>query len=477
MQEEYSRLGDAIMGKNSYINNLTNFNYLDAVMISDNEGKIIYFTRYNPRFSDNNQKEFKNLMNKNLFEIYPTLNPDDSSIIECMNTKRTIYNENQSFYDYAGRLFTTQNLTIPIVRSGKVLGAIELTQDVTHIQDVSKEYKYFNIISKPKALKSEKILYTFDKIITDSNEMKNIIEKAKLASNSNSSILIYGETGTGKELFAQSIHNFSNRRNSPFIAQNCAALPESLFESLLFGTVSGSFTGAMDKPGLFEMANNGTLFLDEVNSLPATLQAKLLRVLQDGLVRRIGDTKDRKVNVRIISAMNDNPVDAVKKNLLRQDFFFRINVISIRLIPLRERKEDIKCYIEYFINEYNETLNKSIKGITKEAENLFYKYKWPGNVREIKHVIEAAMNICQHEFIGINDLPIYLNDEIDEMEDTYNIKPFNQVMESIEKKLIIKALKKANGNVSNTSTILGIARQTLQYKIQKYNIKVKEFME
>lgn len=460
------------------VNNPVNFNYLDAVMIVDNEGKVIYFTRYNPRFNkSNNQKEFKELINKNLFDIYPTLNPDESTIIKCMSTKKTIYLGNQSFYDYAGRLFTTQNLTIPIMRSGKVLGAIELTQDITHIQDVSNEYKYFNIISKPRASKYNKVLYTFDKIITNNSEMKSIIEKARLASNSPSSILIYGETGTGKELFAQSIHNYSNRRNNPFIAQNCAAIPETLFESLLFGTVGGAFTGAVDKPGLFEMANHGTLFLDEVNSLPLTLQAKLLRVLQDGVVRRIGDTRDRKIDVRIISAMNDNPVDAVKKGVLRQDFFYRINVVSIRLLPLRERKEDIKCYINYFINEYNKVFNKSIKGTTKEVEGLFYKYNWPGNVREIKHVIEAAMNICMEEYIALSDLPIYLNDEIDEKEDIDSIKPFNQVMESIEKKLIIKALKKAKGNVSNTANILGLARQTLQYKIQKYNIRVKELTD
>ncbi|TCO72312.1 sigma-54 interaction domain-containing protein [Marinisporobacter balticus] len=456
--------------------------YVDGILIVDNTGKIVHSVRYNPRFNENaKEKEYRDFINKNYLEAYPGLEAEESTIINCLKDGVPIYKKNQVFCDYEGRVYNTQNLTIPIIRRGKVLGAIELSKDITSIQDLSEAFENVESVKagttgdiSKKNIASVK--YSFEDIITKNDEMLENIEKAKLIADSPSSILVYGETGTGKELFVQSIHNYSSRRNRPFIAQNCAALPENLFESILFGSVKGSFTGAMDKQGLFEIANGGTLFLDEINSMSMNLQAKLLRVLQDGVVRRIGDSKDRKVDVRVISAMNMDPMEAINKRYIREDIFYRLSVMSIKLVPLRKRKEDILLLVRYFLKKYNTLLKRYVKRISKEVETLFFVYHWPGNIRELQHVIEGAMNIVKDGIIEMKHLPVYLSETAENIyfyDEEEVTQPLNDVIEVIEKKMIIKALEKAGGNVSKAAKFLDIPRQTLQYKIIKYNILIE----
>lgn len=463
--------------------------YVDGISVVDSKGRIVYSVRYNPRFDESyNEGEFNKLINRSVWELYPDVNPQESTIINCIENGIPIYNKNQVFHDFQGRLLATQNLTIPIIKMGKVLGAIELSKDITKIQDLtesnnrSKDKKSYFIGNT--TLKEETVVkYKFDDIITKNTDMLENIKKAKLIADSSSTVMVYGETGTGKELFVHSIHNYSPRRNKAFIAQNCAALPENLFESLLFGAVKGAYTGAEDKAGLFELADGGTLFLDEINSMSINLQAKLLRVLQDGFVRRVGDTKDRKVDVRVITAMNVNPVDAVRKRQIREDLFYRLNVNSVKLTPLRNRKEDIIILVDHFIHKYNKQFNCSVQGIEQEVEMLFMLYNWPGNVRELQHVIEAAMNIVKYDRIGIKHLPIYLNDAITstnaedndyvpEAGDVDTIKKMAEMMDAMERKMIEEALKRSGGNVSKASKLVGMPRQTLQYKMVKHRIKV-----
>jgi Transcriptional regulator containing PAS, AAA-type ATPase, and DNA-binding domains len=444
----------------------------DAMLIVNNEAKLLYLYRYNLKFGNKkDEDEFRSFFNNNYLKMYPSINQKDSSILKCLETKAAIYKNNQSFYDYKGRFYCTENFTLPILQDGKVFGAIELSKDI------SNGNTQFNI---NKYIKDQNSLYnyTFDDIITKNKHMERNIEYAKMIADSPSPVLIHGETGTGKELFAQAIHNFSNRRNFPFVAQNCAALPESLFESIFFGTVSGAFTGAHDKPGLLELANRGTLFLDEINSLSISMQTKLLRVLQDGIVRRIGDTRDRRVDVRTISAMNIDPLEALRNSQIRQDFFYRINVVNIGLTPLRSRREDILLYTYYFIQKNNLGLKRNVKGICHELEEAFKHYSWPGNVRELQHVIEAAMNVTAGEIIEAHHLPAYFKDAL--KNENYKLCQntsgyFSEAIGSIEKELIVKALKESNGNVKDAGVLLNIPRQTLQYKLKKYEINHKMY--
>ena len=470
--------------RDTYLKNI-NMKYVDAIMIVDNKGRIVYSVRFNPRFDkDGCEDELESIINRKFLEVYPTIKPEESSVITCLKYGLPIYREHQKFYDEKRRVYNTQNLTLPIIRSGKILGTIELSKDITRIKEDTPliEKESVSVINTPFRSDEFSVKYEFKDIITRNEEMKENIEKAKLIADSSSSVLVYGETGTGKELYVQSIHNYSSRCNRPFIAQNCAALPESLFESILFGSVKGAFTGSTDKPGLFEQAHGGTLFLDEINSMPISLQAKLLRVLQDGVIRRIGDSKDRKVDVRIIAAMNVEPLKAIEIGQLREDLFYRLNVVNIRLVPLRDRKEDIPLYVEHFINKYNKELNKNVKGISKEVEELFILYNWPGNVRELQHIIEASVNIIDEGNIKLENLPIYLSEKI-KTEDNESpeehfyfsllkgCESLDNVVNSIEKKMIIDALEKSKGNISKAAEVLKITRQRLYYKMDKHNIQ------
>lgn len=455
---------------------LDEMEHIDCVAIYDRSGRLVYSLRYNSQFNEKvDEEEYANNINKNVLEVCPSLTSETSSVISCIRTGETIYLKRQEYYDFKGRNLTTQNITFPIIKYGKIIGAVELTKDIKVISDLAKDNNLDYINFKDKNYFGSKTLkYNFNNIITNNDNMKDCIKRAKLLSNTNSPVLIYGETGTGKELFVQSIHNFGKRCGKPFIVQNCAALPDNLFESILFGTTKGSFTGAVDKKGLFELADGGTLFLDEINSMPLSLQPKLLRVLQDGVIRRIGDAEEVKVDVRVIAAMNTEPLKALENKLIREDLFYRLNVNSIKILPLRERRSDVMVLTGYFINKYNFLLEKNITGLSNEAKMLFQTYNWPGNVRELEHVIEGAINICEDTLIDIGNLPAYfftvfensntINDDIDIDDSLTNL------LNIIEKNIIVKALKNANGNVTKSSKNLKISRQSLQYKMQKFNI-------
>jgi len=335
-----------------------------------------------------------------------------------------------------------------------------------------------------KPIKYNQAKFQFNDIITKNNRLEEIIKLAQKSANTDSSILIEGETGTGKELLVQSIHNYSPRKDQPFIAQNCAAIPSSLLEGILFGTVKGSFTGAENRPGLFELAHNGTLFLDEINSMPADLQAKLLRVLQDGMVRRVGDSENRQVNVRVIVAMNVDSIKAVESGQLRSDLYYRINVINFKLPPLRERKEDIPLLTRYFIQKYNYRFQKLILRLAPEVELFFNQYDWPGNVRELEHAIEYVMNIIETDTIELADLPPHLLTALDSVrrvpqrdievksidslsEPWMQNKGLKESLEELEQEIILSALRIENNNVKKAAKRLKIPRQTLQYKMRK----------
>jgi len=301
--------------------------------------------------------------------------------------------------------------------------------------------------------------------------MQEVFKTALKAAKTKATILLTGESGTGKELIAKAIHFESDRSKGPFIAINCAAIPENLLEAELFGYEKGAFTGALiSKPGKFELANGGTIFLDEIGDLPLHLQAKLLRVIQDKTFERIGGTKSIKVDIRIIAATNKDLEEMVKDGSFREDLYFRLNVIPIYLPPLRERKEDIPLLIDHFLKKFNEEYGKNIN-ITKEAMEKLVNYSWPGNVRELENTIERLVILAEGNEITLNDLPFYIRQEDDTRITCVKLKEtLPSQLELIEKQAIKEALKASNYNQTKAAKMLGLTKRQINYKIKKYGL-------
>lgn len=306
--------------------------------------------------------------------------------------------------------------------------------------------------------------FTFEDIIGNSSSLLKCKEIAVKASRTASPILIYGETGTGKELFVQAIHNSSTRSGKPFIAQNCAAIPSSLLEAILFGTIKGGFTGAEDRKGLFELADGGTLYLDELNSMPIELQGKILRVLQEGNIRRVGSTIVKSVNVRVIASLNELPEVLLENEKLRRDLYYRLNVVRINIPGLRERKEDIPVLIDFFINRFNKSFNGNVIGIDEDALEKLILWNWEGNIRELEHVIEGVFNLKLQGSITLKDLK-----EVG-LEKSIKLVPLNEKLKELERGYILEALIISKFNVSRAAELLRIPRQTLQSKMKRLNI-------
>ncbi|EES91037.1 PAS domain-containing protein [Clostridium botulinum] len=338
---------------------------------------------------------------------------------------------------------------------------------VASIRDIKKAIEFANVVSSiDKGV--------FSDIIGNSEAIKRVKNIIKSVSKSNSTVILRGESGTGKEIFARAIQKLSNRKDKNFVIINCAALPDNLIESELFGYEKGSFTGANidGKEGLFKEANGGTLFLDEIGELSMVLQAKLLRVLQDGVVRKIGGSTEEKVDVRIIAATNRNLEEMVRKGQFREDLYYRLNVIPIFIPSLRERMEDIADLVTFFINKLNIKLSKKILGVEYEFIEELTKHNWPGNIRELQNVIERAMNLCNDTLLEKKHLMIntYISPKSLDKKDNENHLKLKDIVEICEKEAIIKALKE-NKTFRKTAKVLGVSHTTIINKIKKYNIE------
>ncbi|MFZ7102785.1 MAG: sigma-54 interaction domain-containing protein [Peptococcaceae bacterium] len=373
---------------------------------------------------------------------------------EAMATQKTVIGESMSVNGAIG-------VRIPITK--------DFGFGFNNEQSVQQEHKLIEEVKKFQYAR-----YNFNDIIGESEAIKKTKSMASFIAKGISSVLIYGETGTGKELFAQAIHNNSERRSQPFVAINCGAIPASIIESYLFGYEGGSFTGAKKggNSGAFEQANGGTIFFDEISEMDYNLQSKLLRVLQEREVMRIGSTRAIKIDVRIIAATNKNLVDLIKKAMFREDLFYRLNVVQIKLPTLRERIEDLPTLVKFFINKYNKLLGKFVTGIDIKAENLLISFHWPGNVRQLQNCIEYAMNMVDvnDSAIEVEHLPSYIQDSHPK-----NIKmtfpSLADVICKAEKEAIIKALHYTNGSKKETATILDISTTTLWRKICEHKIE------
>ncbi|WP_326911215.1 sigma-54 interaction domain-containing protein [Sedimentibacter sp. MB31-C6] len=451
----------------------------DGIHIVDRSGKIVY---YNAAAKRLDEIDVDKAIGRHILEVYPSLTFDTSTLIKVLNTGNPIFNIEQNFINYKGDKISTINSTLPIIYNNKIVGAMEVSRNITEVRVLSEKIinlqreLYETNNTSVEKIKKPKAHYTFIDIIGQSKEMLKLKTLGLKAAMSDSPVMVCGNTGTGKELFVQSIHNSSNRKNKPFIAQNCAALPSNLLESILFGSVKGSFTGAENRPGLFELANNGTLFLDEINSMPLELQAKLLRVLQDGRIRRVGSSNTIDVDVRIISAINIDLNEVIESKQLRQDLFYRLNVITLIIPDLSKRKEDISILIDYFIKKYNDKCKKFFNGVSKEVLDIFMDYSWPGNVRELEHAIESAISLYDGDIIREEHLPFQFKNFHPTKNftlDTNVIQPLNTAVEKVEKEIITSALEQTDYNISKAAKIINVPRQTLQYKIKKLDIPFK----
>lgn len=346
--------------------------------------------------------------------------------------------------------------------SGKVIGGVETFRDISPIEELKKE------LTKK---------YTFGDIITKSHKVLKIIEVLPDIARSDSCVVIEGESGTGKEVFARTIHALSSRKDRAFVPVNCAALPETLLESELFGYVKGAFTGAdSDKKGRFALAEGGTLLLDEIGEVSPAIQVKLLRVLQEGEYDPLGTTKTVKANVRVIATTNKSLLELVRKGKFRQDLYYRLNVVKLILPPLRQRREDIPLLVDYFVKKFSLKKGKNIKGVSRKVMEFFMKYDFPGNIRELENIIERGFALCHGEVIDERCFPdgIIEANEIDEgvlnnqsaLEESGGIS-----LHDMEKHAIMEALRRFNWSRKKTAASLGIDVSTLWRKMKKYGIK------
>ena len=357
--------------------------------------------------------------------------------------------------------------SMPYTKSGNAKGfVIKIYEDLDQLSDVMQQLNRLNMqldYYKDELYKANGTSYTLNNIVGNNEIIARIKSQIMQVARGNSNVLISGESGTGKELFAHSIHNASLRRKEPFIKVNCSAIPAELAESELFGYEDGAFTGArrQGKAGKFELADGGTIFLDEIGDMPLLLQGKLLRVIQEKEVERVGGVKTREVDARIIAATNRDLKRLVSEGTFREDLYFRINVIEFRIPPLRERKQDIQVLADHFIKKYNDRFTKRVKGITDEAVDALVRYDWPGNIRELENIIERMMNYIESGWIDLKDVP----EEIRSPETESTRTAQSLALADVEQEAIRAALDEARGNKSKAARLLGISRSKLYEKL------------
>lgn len=447
--------------KTNYILNQT-YNYMKTVienvdkgiMIIDIHGKVININELGLNILD---KRNQNLINEDINHIIPNFK---NIVDRISNNNETITKEIK--LSHASK-YKTEIILKGIRHNEKIIGIVAT---LTRVKEKNKENDFTGAF------------FTFNDIIGESDAIKNVITNCKIIANSPSTVLIQGESGTGKEVLAQSIHNYSLRKNNKFIAINCGAIPANIIESELFGYEDGTFTGGKKggKIGKIELSNGGTLFLDEIGEMPLDMQVKLLRVLQEGRVTRLGGSREIPVDMRVIAATNKDLKQKVKKGTFREDLYYRLCVLPIKLPPLRERKGDIRKLIEYFFSMKSIKLEKEIPEITKDLFNRLLGYNWPGNIRQLENCIENIVNLNgelsadildesedkKNEILDVESKSIILNDI---KEESFNL-------EEIESITIRSAIEHNKYNMTKTAKALGISRNTLYLKIKKYNINI-----
>lgn len=478
-----------------------------GALIIDRQGLIVY---YNQRMAELDELTPEEALGYRINEVYSVREEDSPSMV-ALRSRRPVNGKLMHYKTARGRHISALNHAFPLFDRGELWGAICLVTDISSLTSQIMDGP------RPKADQNRtepgpESKVRFENIIGKNPVFREALDVAKVAAMGPSPVMLVGETGTGKDLFARAIHDYGKRAEKPFLAINCSAIPEALLEGILFGTSRGAFTGAVEKEGLFEHASGGTVFLDEINSMPLSLQAKLLRVMQDHRVRRVGGLSEKKVDLRLISASNVNPLEAVDDKRLRPDLYYRLGVVQVTIPPLRERPEDIPPLVEHFIGKVGERLGKKINGLSPQVLGSLMKRHWPGNVRELEHAIESALNFASdgeqltqrhlkrasrhlgRSSLGESARPIstwnHSSSKGGDFEAAHQNHdavgpasffrserkmPLKETLEEVERQRILEALRSGRGRINAAAAELGLSPQLLSYKIKKYELRPEAF--
>lgn len=448
----------------------------EGILVTDPERRILFYNNELAKW-ENLTKE--DVIGKHVMEVYH-VTEQESEHTRVTKSGKPMLEKYKKIFPKNGKNIDIVADTIPVFRNDKLIAVYSVCRNVTKIKELLEKTAQLQeqIGLEFGDNRKNGTRYTFASIAYGSAKMDQLISSAKKTAEADCPVLVYGETGTGKELLVQGIHNHSDRSSEPFIAINCAAIPETLLESTLFGTVKGAFTGAIDSCGFFEQTGKGTLFLDEINSMSTTLQAKLLRVLQEKYIRRVGGKTDIPISCRVISSINVDPWECIRLGSLRKDLFYRLAVVSLFIPPLRDRKEDIDILIDYFMKKFQKIYGRRTIKISSETSSFLSQYQWPGNVRELEHVIESAVTMLDEDhLIRIDHLPQYLKIKLPQPDiaslsiHMKEPKTLSHIMAELEEQVIGEILKRYNGNITQAASSLGISRQNMQYHMRKLGIK------
>lgn len=454
----------------------------EGVQIYDKNARAVFFNKSTRKISG--IPADVRVEGRHLLDLY-ALDESISTTLTALTTQSPVINRVDHFKLNNGKFIATANTAYPIRKGKELVGAVAFDTDASVIRaSIQKMEGIQKALNSYDANRQEISFsgYNFDHIIGHGKKMVEAVGLAKKMAPQNCNILLVGETGTGKEIYAQSIHRASRRSSKKFVALNCAAIPESLIESLLFGTQKGSFTGSEDRAGYFEQADGGTLFLDELNSMSLGMQSKLLRVLQENTFRRVGGQKELHTDIRFIASCNEDPFQAISENRLRQDLFYRLSTVMIELPALREHLEDLGELIGFHLDACAFQFVNPIEHVDYEVMELFRQYQWPGNVRELFHVLDYALNVADSDTLRLEHLPSYLLKQMNAKKALReNLLPerpsadflnrsLQEIMDEYEQQVLLQVLEHYGYNITKTAEALGLRRQSLQYRIRKFGI-------
>ena len=462
------------------INEILNlYNYYDVAIITDENGIVEYFYNNRPDLNPITEDE---MLGRHILKSCLNITEADSTITYVLKTGKAVSDMYQEQITFKGDTLYCYCSAMPIRDGEKTIGAVEIgkyidthAKNLPETQAVRQKRDMREILLSQMTAKPEGELYGLDDIKGSSEPIRKLKYKISCVANTDSTILIYGETGTGKELVAESIHSEGRRKDKKFVAQNCAAIPPTLLESILFGTEKGSFTGAESRSGIIESAQGGTLFLDEINTMDINTQSKILKAIEEKKIMRVGGTKPIPVDVRVIAAVNVPPLTCVENKTLRDDLYYRLRVVELKVPPLRQRKEDIPELVDFFIQYYNQKMGKYVSGLSHAVYEQFLAYDWPGNIRELRNSIECGFNMAVTPVLELGDVypgrnsvssPSWIGGaEPDKAEDDLETLTLAELLERREQEVIRCVCAEAS-SLSEAARMLGVSRQGLTKKLQ-----------